>query len=405
VSAELDFGAGAPYTEQFPGLKDLSTDEMINATEHAILTAMREVGAELGDPPLIRASTGIGAWENFTNVSTQLTLLADEAATDVAAALGYLLQQTEVWSGRSLKMTPKGNLPAAATHWFIDIVAPDGSLESGDSQIELWGKILARMKGEIINLETAIRAFKAPRIGFSPTELDGTTALRIYIPFRDSDGNRKPEGASKAANAQAALAEIYLAPIVEAGADVAFDLDVEYHPGLVDASVNNWKEQPDGQGHLERFADRPAVVERLRSARGAVERSISASIERASATREDRVAEPAAQPSVGAVGRQLQESAVAAGRGAALGVRGADKTLASSDGRVTRGFIDFTRPRDGRPGIADIWQTKDANLTTIIHELSHFFVLSTEHFALTTNIEDATSIEQAREIQRPTATH
>lgn len=263
ISSEAVFGEGAPLADLIGDIREgLSNEDIIGLTHNTVFTAMKEVWEDLGNPPLLSADTGLGSWMSEQNASTQLQFMAsDEVSFDVANALGYLLQQTEVWSGRPLKMTRGGAWPSGATHWFVDVTAPDGSLDNNESITELFALIL-RQSGL--------------SLGYSP--IDG--GFRMYVDRKGDDGNNAAWGIGNGAKAQAALNRLLIDPIEDAASRVAADVDVEYHPGLVQQARNNWKEESSGQSYLSRFETRPEFQQVLRDARGAVEETVRSEISR-----------------------------------------------------------------------------------------------------------------------------
>lgn len=256
LSTELDPGVGSPFSIDFPGFSSLPLDDQIRLTDTAVGAALSQVMDVLGDPPIVNHATGISSWVKAVSASSQVTFLATEGvAQDVATALGYLLQQTEVLSGRELRLTPSGKYPSGTTHWFVDLAAPE--LDDQANQLALWDKVL---EGTGMPL------------GYSPVQTDTGVALRIYLPHRDESGKLTRYGTGNVAKAMVRIEEEILQKIdLE---DFEFDVQASYVPGKVLSAFNNWQENPNGEGYLERFANRPAVLERLRDSRSTVERII-----------------------------------------------------------------------------------------------------------------------------------
>ena len=258
MSSEAVFGEGAPLAARFPELASdtsLSLEDRLDVTSSVVQTAFMQAAKIMGDPPVVSSATGMGGWNRFTNASTQIEILAtDEAAGDMAAAVGYLLQQTEVWSGRELRPTISGNMPSGVTDWFVDIDAPE--LADRANLSVLWDAVLRESGSEL---------------GFSPT----ATGIRLYISHRDQGGKVLPWGTKKVAKAEEALRAAVIEPILRAAESVPFAVDVSATLGAVIKARNDWKESPDGQGYLSRFEDRPGLADQLRAARGSVEASIA----------------------------------------------------------------------------------------------------------------------------------
>jgi hypothetical protein len=264
ISSELEFGEGAPYNQVFSRLPDLDLENQISATHSAIGTALGKASDLLGSPPLVSHDSGISSWVNSVSASSQIEFLATpETSLDMANALGYLLQQTEVWSGHELSMTEGGNIPSGANHFFVDLQAPE--LADTKNQLELWQKVLDNTEMDL---------------GFSPVEVNGVSAMRIYLPFRDENGKLIRWASSNRAKAEQAMNSMLLNGIRKAGKETDFDIDVSYVPGSIQIARNDWTENKDGQGYLQRFENRPGVVEGLRDSRGAVEQTIEAAVAR-----------------------------------------------------------------------------------------------------------------------------
>jgi len=107
VSAELDFGKGAPYHDTFPDWKTLTPDQKYQVTQEVMPQigdfARRVTGVQGG-----QTNVGLGGWGSDINPSMKSRLIASpEVAQDYANVLGHLAQQTEVFGYR-----PAPNGPA-----------------------------------------------------------------------------------------------------------------------------------------------------------------------------------------------------------------------------------------------------------------------------------------------------
>jgi hypothetical protein len=190
---------------------------------------------------------GSGGWQKFQNPATVAQTLATKEGSEIAAnALGYLLNQTEVWSNAVKGMTKN---PKA---FAVDFVQKKGDDLSTDQGImSFWEKVM---------------------------EADPTGLFVGYQPIRTA--NNEPGirvivdkgGAKRMQDIQAALE----GPIAKMIKDSPLDIDARGYENELVKAVNNWKENPDGQLYLARLADLgigdPAT--RLNPLRGELETAI-----------------------------------------------------------------------------------------------------------------------------------
>lgn len=92
------FGEGSPYRAKFPSILALPLDAQERVTDGAVRAALAAILKALGDPPVSQYQSGVGAFgSDSARPSVSLDVLAsEEVSSDLALALGYLLQQTAV---------------------------------------------------------------------------------------------------------------------------------------------------------------------------------------------------------------------------------------------------------------------------------------------------------------------
>lgn len=100
LAYEFDFGAGAPYNEQFPGWSGLSGDQKATISK-AMLDKIADHAKEVTGANEYARLSGLGGWHEFTNPSYKSRLVATpEVAGDFADTMGYLAQQTKIMGYR-----------------------------------------------------------------------------------------------------------------------------------------------------------------------------------------------------------------------------------------------------------------------------------------------------------------
>jgi hypothetical protein len=100
LAYEFDFGAGAPYNEQFPQWASLSGDQKATISK-AMLDKIADHAKEVTGANEYARLSGLGGWHEFTNPSYKSRLVATpEVAGDFADTMGYLAQQTKIMGYR-----------------------------------------------------------------------------------------------------------------------------------------------------------------------------------------------------------------------------------------------------------------------------------------------------------------
>lgn len=101
IGYELDFGAGAPYNQQFLAWSGLPSEEKTRIS-NAILSQIMDFAKEITGVSEFSRTAGTGGWGPYTNPSFTSGLIASpEVAGDVADIIGYLGQQTKIFGYRA----------------------------------------------------------------------------------------------------------------------------------------------------------------------------------------------------------------------------------------------------------------------------------------------------------------
>jgi len=228
ISYEIDPGAGSPWEEKYGDkFAELSPEEKAEITSKVADSAMSHA-SKLAGIDVHSLVHGTGAWEQYQNPAAVGQAQATHEGADIAAnALGYLLNQTEVWHNRVKPMTtnPKG--------FAVDFIQKNGNdLASKEYLQDFWSKI---MEADDTGL------FK----GFQPITLPGgEVGIRALI---DKGGQKTKEKIENAVSEGS--------PIHGAIKDLGLDIDMMGHEAEITKARNDWTENKDGKGYMERLVD------------------------------------------------------------------------------------------------------------------------------------------------------
>ncbi len=164
ISMEVDPGAGSPWAKKFgDDYANLDEASKISINDEVTAKAIDVVGGRHG-VSLGNVVHGTGGWELFQNPSTvQQALASKETAIKVAAELGYLLNQTEVWvnSSKNLTKNPK--------HYAVNIIEDGGeSLRNSDKLKSLFEAIIEAEPNGLFR-------------GYQPIIINGKPGIKIII--------------------------------------------------------------------------------------------------------------------------------------------------------------------------------------------------------------------------------
>jgi hypothetical protein len=243
ISYEIDPGEGSPWANKYGAqIAALSPEQKAELTEDIAHHAMNHVSklAGIHVPSLVH---GTGAWEQYQNPAAVGQSLSTQGGADIAAAaLGHVLNQTEVWHNRVKPMTtnPKG--------FAVDFVER-GSKNLADPKYlsGFWQKV---MDADPHGL------FK----GFQPITLpSGEVGIRALI---DKGGTKTQEKIEQSI--------MEGGPIHKALSAMEPDIGVMGHEAEITKHRNDWKAQKNGESYLARLvpalgSDTPARLNSIRA--------------------------------------------------------------------------------------------------------------------------------------------
>lgn len=254
VSFELAPGEGSPFAEKFGDrfskLPEAYKAEVTqNVLERAHAIAERISGTKLQMPVF-----GSGGWQDYPPQPARVSqpMASPEGAELYANAVGYLAQQTEVWVN-SVGMK-SGNATA------IDIVEKGTKTLEDDLMLRaMWARV---------------------------READPTGLIEGFQPIRTPEGDVGIRVLVLGQGKKAAALEQEAFPVIR---DVLSEGNTEYIVNVRTANVvragNDWKENPDGKGYLERLEGLGGqeAARRVRDHRRELETIFGAELERVEA--------------------------------------------------------------------------------------------------------------------------
>jgi hypothetical protein len=229
VSHELDFGACAPLTKEFPPLFSLPFEKSLAITNE-VLDVVIDIAAQESGVVVKGKVYGPGGYERTVNASAQTRISGTRKAMQLFInVLGYLAQQTEIYTFRPCE---DGNRA------FVQIVEMQGETK------------LARHQAKIDLFHRLTVASKNAK-GFSPfVDDDGNHGIRIVL-----------------TDAECSDDEIHA--MVDSLKRIGEDLELDFHvdSGRLEfaAAANDWSKHGEGESYLQRAVEigRPGVQGRL----------------------------------------------------------------------------------------------------------------------------------------------
>jgi hypothetical protein len=265
ISFEADPGEGSPWAQKYGAdFGGMNPDEKAAVTQKIADSAMRHA-SKLAGIDVHSLVHGTGAWEQYQNPAAVAQSLSTQEGADIASnVLGYLLNQTEVWHNRMKPMTsaPKG--------FGIDFVERGTkNLADRGYLADFWQKIMDADDTGLFR-------------GFQPITLpSGEVGIRALV---------DKGGAGTRAKIEQAIDEN--GSIRRALEAMGLDIDVSGHEAEITKHRNDWKENPDGKGYMERLVNLlgPNSAARLTGIREQLERELEGHIAEVKARRgkEDR---------------------------------------------------------------------------------------------------------------------
>ncbi len=242
ISMEVDPGEGSPWAQKFGedyGALDDAAKISINdeVTARAIDLVNKRNGVSLGN-----VVHGTGGWELYQNPSTvQQAIASKDTAIKVAAELGYLLNQTQVWVNAPKEVTKNPD------HFAIDILETGGdTLRQTDGLRNLFEAIVESEPYSLVR-------------GFQPVTNDGKSGLRIIINKQAiADARKNNKGIFK----NQKEVQTYLADWFSTELDgILKNLDIDAEVDMMEADLtileNKWDEVPDGGNYKIHFGGQP----------------------------------------------------------------------------------------------------------------------------------------------------
>lgn len=218
LAAEIEPGAGAPlnagFAEVYAALpkevQSLLTEEVVSRVFDLAVKAASVLGSK-------QMGSGTGMWQAIQNAATVIgTLSTPRGAIRLATAIGYLLQQTEVWAFRRGKSVSAG-LKELGFQSAIAVYFESPALKDPKNRTALAAALTKALPG----MQPGLRPDQI--VAISP---EGWTDKRV-------------------AALQSAIEKAF--------ESLDFEVDSSVVPINLYIARNNWTEVPDGASYLEAF--------------------------------------------------------------------------------------------------------------------------------------------------------
>ena len=228
VSYELSPGEASPWQEKYgEAFETLPDDERYKITHDMTASALKHA-SDLAGVNVMNLVKGTGAWQKYQNPSAVSEALSTQEGADIMSnALGFLLNQTEVWHNRVKPVTsnPKG--------FAVDFIEHgSNNLSSRDALRDFWQKIMDADSTGLIQ-------------GYQPIQLpSGEKGIRALI---DKGGK--------------GTAEKLLETLKEGGNldlmlnSLPYNVESQLYEAEITKARNDWKESRNGQTYIQRLSD------------------------------------------------------------------------------------------------------------------------------------------------------
>ena len=238
ISMEVAPGAGSPWATTYGEKYEKLDDEKKFKVNDQVTAKAIEYVNEMTGIDFSGMVHGTGGWETYVNPSTvQQGYISKEAATDAAAKLGYMLNQTEVWVNTAKEITKNPE------NFALDIVETgQTSLRDGDTLKSLFEQIMNNDPQELFR-------------GYQPIIVDGKPGIRIII-----DKEAIKNSSLKKTEILPYIQEFTENGLNEIIKDLDFDVETFISEVELKKLVNNWEKQKNGQGYIDNFSDEPSSV-------------------------------------------------------------------------------------------------------------------------------------------------
>lgn len=228
ISYEIAPGSASPWEQKYAAALEALPEDDRYAITHSVAAHAMEHAARLAGIDVHSLVHGTGAWKQYQNPSTVGQSLATQKGADIAAnALGYLLNQTEVWHNRAKPMTTN---PKAFGIDFIE----HGSNHLADKENlkDFWQKIMAADESKLLE-------------GYQPITLPtGETGIRALIP---KGGQKTKDAIEKALQPGSSLHK--------ALSEMPFNVNIGGHESEITKAHNDWSKDKNGESYLARLGE------------------------------------------------------------------------------------------------------------------------------------------------------
>ena len=239
ISYELSPGEGSPWESKYgKGFESLPDEDRYGITRKMADSAMKHA-QKLSGIDVHSLVHGTGAWENYQNPAAVTQSLSTQRGADIAAAaLGHMLQQTEVWHNRvkPISASPKG--------FALDFIEKgSNNLAQPGALRDFWNKVMEADPHGIVK-------------GYQPITLPtGETGLRALF---DKGGKKTQEQIEslladheKDENGNVVRQNPFRAMLESH----PFNLDIMGHEAEITKHRNDWKAQNNGEGYISRLVE------------------------------------------------------------------------------------------------------------------------------------------------------
>jgi len=252
IAVELDFGVGAPYIKEFPGLAKLSPAKKAAVTYAMVDHVLKDIEPLYGVKVLSREH-GTGYWLDYGgNPNTIIKFIGSKTGVEEAMAhLGYTMQQTEAYAS---KPSIRGRGVAIDIYIPTD-AASGGMLKHGDAIYEALRKahgVVERSDGSYKVTATEFIAGASP---IEVTTKDGKkySGLRFGIEVNSPSELKVAERIKFLENHAQEIVNLMSPTLDKLGVGArqrALPIDEI-------KLKNDWRKNPNGEDYLRRFRERP----------------------------------------------------------------------------------------------------------------------------------------------------
>ena len=242
LSFETAPGAGSPWEKKYGAAFNALSSDAQRSITHAMNGSALERAAKMAGIHIRDVVHGTGAWDNDQNPATVGQSLMTQKGGDIAAnALGYLLNQTEVWHNRIKPLggttNPKG--------FAVDFVQNNGNDFADPEKLkQFWQSVQAADHHNIVR-------------GYQPIRLpSGQVGIRALIDQGGLKTKEKIEDLLRSADPESQDIRLQKAGALQQlvqGSNL--DLHAIGHEAEISKAANDWKKDAHGQAYLARLVN------------------------------------------------------------------------------------------------------------------------------------------------------